>query len=140
MSGPMFLSGKFSEGSPNGVNEALACGAPVVVSRVGTVPTNDSERSLRADRSAGRPEFSDLSTASSARKEWDRAVISEWGRSRSWEQVALEMLEFCWSQYPDERRRRGSQAKNRSKRRTAEAKQDYMCESAGCLILIQCAP
>jgi glycosyltransferase involved in cell wall biosynthesis len=75
------------------VNEALACGTPVVATDVGAVrqmvvssrygyvvPVHDGEALAEA-----------LGAALAGR--WDHEAISDWGRSRSWGQVAEEVLE-----------------------------------------------
>jgi teichuronic acid biosynthesis glycosyltransferase TuaC len=76
------------------VHEALACGTPVVATDVGSVPEllpspaygiivppNDT-----AGLSAGLERALDA--------EWDRAAIAGWGASRSWRQVAAEVLQL----------------------------------------------
>jgi teichuronic acid biosynthesis glycosyltransferase TuaC len=89
----VFCLASYTEGWPNVVNEALACGAPVVATHVGGVPSMlISEqygfmvppRDLPALRDALRQALS---------RPWDRAAIAGWGGSRTWQQVASEVLE-----------------------------------------------
>lgn len=89
----VFCLASYTEGWPNVVHEAQACGAPVVATRVGaipemvpsaeyglTVPVKDVPALVQALRSA-------LAT------DWDRQKIARWGGSRSWSQVAREVCD-----------------------------------------------
>lgn len=80
------------EGWPNVVHEALACGTPVVATDVGAV------REMLADQMYGfvvpPGDTAALEGAlyEALRRRWDYSAISAWGQSRSWEQVAIEVL------------------------------------------------
>ena len=89
----VFCLASSTEGWPNVVNEALACGTPVVATDVGAVrqmvvsecygsvvPVHDGEALAEALRAA-------------LIHSWDREAISAWGRSRSWGQVADDVLD-----------------------------------------------
>jgi teichuronic acid biosynthesis glycosyltransferase TuaC len=88
----VFCLASASEGWPNVVNEALACGTPVVATDVGAV-----RRMLPSDRFGLVVPVDDPAALEAAlrvglTREWDHAEISNWGRSRSWDQVAKEVL------------------------------------------------
>jgi glycosyltransferase involved in cell wall biosynthesis len=88
----VFCLASYTEGWPNVVHEAQACGAPVVATRVGAipemipsteygliVPVKDVPALVRALRAA------------LVMTDWDRRKIALWGGSRSWSHVAQEV-------------------------------------------------
>jgi glycosyltransferase involved in cell wall biosynthesis len=81
----------YMEGCPNVVLEALACGRPVVATNVGGVPEIMSEDCGRlvppCDSTALAQALSSVLD-----KKWDADAISK-RRSRSWGDVAMELLE-----------------------------------------------
>ncbi|HEY7392514.1 MAG TPA: glycosyltransferase [Bryobacteraceae bacterium] len=90
----LFCLASFTEGWPNVVNEALACGAPAVASAVGGV------RAMLASSRYGIAvpprELTALIDAldRGLNQSWDRAAISAWGQSRRWAAVASEVIDI----------------------------------------------
>ena len=89
----VFCLASSTEGWPNVVNEALACGTSVVATDVGAVrqmiaserdgfvvPVHDCDALVDALRAA-------------LTRQWDHQAISARGRTRSWQQVADDVLE-----------------------------------------------
>lgn len=79
------------EGCPNVVLEALACGTPVVASRVGGIPeiVHNRETGILVDPDEPRGLAEALEQA--VQREWNRELISRC-RPRTWEDVATETL------------------------------------------------
>jgi teichuronic acid biosynthesis glycosyltransferase TuaC len=89
----IFCIASRQEGWPNVVHEAMACGAPIVATDVGAltdmvpsqeygyvVPFNDPEQLAEALRNA-------------LNRSWDRPRITQLAHSRSWVQVAREVVD-----------------------------------------------
>jgi len=89
----VFCLPSYSEGCPNVVVEALACGRPVVATNVGGIPelVNQASGLLVPPRDAAALRAA-LDSALST--EWDSAEIARTS-TRSWETVAAETLAVC---------------------------------------------
>jgi teichuronic acid biosynthesis glycosyltransferase TuaC len=89
----VFCLPSYSEGCPNVVIEALACGRPVVATRVGGIPelVDETRGLLIPPRDAGEL-CRALDRALS--KRWDSEAIAR-TFTRSWETVAAETLAVC---------------------------------------------
>jgi glycosyltransferase involved in cell wall biosynthesis len=90
----LFCLASFTEGWPNVVNEALASGTPVVASRVGGVPAM-----LSSERYGFMVPPKDLDALTEALHHgldtrWDRAAIAARGQSRTWSDVAREVIDI----------------------------------------------
>lgn len=83
----------YNEGTPNVVIEALACGIPVVATRVGALPEiiNDNNGFLVA---AGDPQqLADALTAALL-KTWDRRLIAESATSYNWRNIGESNIRY----------------------------------------------
>ena len=89
----VFCLASSSEGWPNVVHEALACGTPVVATDVGAVKQMLPSPRLGTIVSAGDGFALTAALREALTRGWDSSLISSWGRSRSWDQVAKEVLE-----------------------------------------------
>jgi glycosyltransferase involved in cell wall biosynthesis len=83
----------YSEGHPNVLVEALACGRPVVSTPVGGVPEVVDERCAILVPPRDAPALARALNDALAR-DWDEAALSR-RYSRSWGQVAAETFEAC---------------------------------------------
>lgn len=83
----------WSEGYPNVLVEALACGCPVVATQVGGIPeivTSDNGLLVTPRDTNALADALDQTL----RRAWDRPAISR-NMSRTWDDVARETLEIC---------------------------------------------
>jgi glycosyltransferase involved in cell wall biosynthesis len=82
-----------SEGCPNVILEALACGRPVVATAVGGIPELlDADSGMLLPNNAPGTILAGLHEA--AQKKWDREAISR-KHARGWDDVARDTLRIC---------------------------------------------
>jgi glycosyltransferase involved in cell wall biosynthesis len=77
----------FREGSPNVVREALACGTPVVASRVGGVPELITSDEMGVLVEPGDVEALARAVHAALRRTWDRPAIAARAGGRDWQSV-----------------------------------------------------
>jgi glycosyltransferase involved in cell wall biosynthesis len=77
----------FREGSPNVVREALACGTPVVASRVGGVPELITSEALGLLVEPGDVDALARAVGDALRRSWDRPAIAAHAGGRDWQMV-----------------------------------------------------
>jgi teichuronic acid biosynthesis glycosyltransferase TuaC len=82
----------FREGCPNVVREALACGLPVVASRVGGVPELISSEALGLLVEPGDVPGLAAAIGSALERSWDRVAIARAGGRRSWTDAARQVV------------------------------------------------
>jgi len=80
------------EGWPNVVHEALGCGAPAVATDVGGIPDLLPSERYGLIVPVGNQAALEDALARALKMPWDHAAISIWGQSRSWNNVAREVL------------------------------------------------
>jgi len=89
----LFVFGSWREGCPNVVLEALACGTPVVATRVGGTPELVREGQDGLLFEARSPDAFAQALVEALSRPWDRQAIAQKAASRSWDNVARECLE-----------------------------------------------
>ncbi len=89
----VFCLASSREGWPNVLNEALACGTPAVATRVGAVPMLIPSERFGLIVPAGETGALSCALRRALTRDWDREAIAARGRSRSWENVARDVLE-----------------------------------------------
>jgi glycosyltransferase involved in cell wall biosynthesis len=77
----------FREGNPNVVREALACGTPVVASRVGGVPELITSEDLGLLVEAGDIDALARALERALDRRWDHAAIAARAGGRDWQSV-----------------------------------------------------
>jgi len=80
------------EGCPNVVIEALACGTPVVASRVGGIPDLVPHDDHGILVPPGDSELLAQALEQALAKAWDRGGISQFGSAHSWSEVADRVI------------------------------------------------
>jgi glycosyltransferase involved in cell wall biosynthesis len=89
----VFCLASSREGWPNVVHEALSCGTPVVVTRVGAAP-----EMIPSDEHGMIVPPGDIPALAAAlrtalARQWNRQAIAALAKERSWERVAVEALQ-----------------------------------------------
>jgi teichuronic acid biosynthesis glycosyltransferase TuaC len=84
------------EGWPNVVMESIACGTPVVATRVGGVPEIlcSAELGILVEQSVAGVA---TGLREGLRKDWNREAIARQAQSRGWPEVAAEVEEYLRS-------------------------------------------
>jgi len=84
------------EGWPNVVMESLACGTPVIATRVGGIPEIIVSSELGILVAEDVPSITNA-IASALSQKWDREALARYVRSRTWKVVATEIHEYLSS-------------------------------------------
>jgi teichuronic acid biosynthesis glycosyltransferase TuaC len=88
----VFCLASYTEGWPNVVHEALACGTPVVATRVGAIPEMIPSADYGLITPAKDQSALLVALRSALLTEWDRDQIARWGGTRTWNVVTDEVL------------------------------------------------
>ena len=89
----VFCLASASEGWPNVVHEAQSCGTPVVATRVGAVPDLIPSEQYGFIVGVGDQPALAAALKNALLRPWNRESIAAWGQSRSWKQVAQEVID-----------------------------------------------
>ena len=89
----LFCLASTREGWPNVVHEAMACGTPVVAADVGGVSDMVPSESYGYVVPVNDPAALREAIGKGLDRTWDHEAIAGWAASRSWENVAREVLE-----------------------------------------------
>lgn len=87
----LFCLASYTEGWPNVVHEALASGAPAVVTRVGGVSRMIPSSNFGTIVPLHDQPALNRAVTEALQRSWDREAISAWGRARDWRRVAVEV-------------------------------------------------
>jgi teichuronic acid biosynthesis glycosyltransferase TuaC len=89
----IFCLASRQEGWPNVVHEAMACGAPIVATDVGALTDMVPSQEYGYVVPFNEPEQLENALRSALSRSWDRSRITQLAHSRSWVQVAREVVE-----------------------------------------------
>ena len=90
----LFVFGSWREGCPNVVLEALACGTPVVATRVGGTPELVREGRDGLLFEPRSPDAFAQALLEALSRTWDHQAIAQKAAARSWDNVARECLDL----------------------------------------------
>jgi glycosyltransferase involved in cell wall biosynthesis len=90
----LFCLASSREGWPNVVHEAMACGTPVVATNVGGTPEMIPSATYGTVIPKDDQDALESAIKTALAATWDRDRICQWAHSRSWENVAGEVLEL----------------------------------------------
>ena len=88
----VFCLASSREGWPNVVNEALACGTPVVATDVGAVRCMIPSKEYGIVVPVGDAPALQGGLSEALQRNWNRGSIATWASSRSWDHVAAEAV------------------------------------------------